>query len=262
MSGQYSIKREAILAAARQLLAEQRSGVGVRLDEVARRAGTSKATIYRYFLDKRALLAEAGFSEPEPGARERILDAAGRVIPRHGLDRVTMHRIAEEANVSPPTLYWHFRNKEDLLLAVVERLAQSINPPGLIGEPRSTDAPERALAAFMAVAMEAQAAHLDLFRTLLVEVGNRPELASVLYERVVGPLWGAVAAYMELQVTRGEFKLGHPLLRVVALAGMVTFYNLARRNFGRRAELPPPEVAAHDFLDIFLEGVRNDRHGS
>ncbi|HEY3078362.1 MAG TPA: TetR/AcrR family transcriptional regulator [Chloroflexota bacterium] len=263
MSIRYSTKRAAIAAAARELVAERGSADAVVLDEVAARAGTTKATIYRHFADKAALMAEVGAPLGEAsGARGRILVAAVRVIPRHGLAGATMERIAEEAGVSPPTLYWHFKSKDDLLVGVVEHVADQLHLLALLGEAPSPDDPGRTLTQVVAQAMQAQTAYVDVMRTMIVEVGNHPELAAVLYERVLSRLWGGLSGFMELQAAQGRFRPGHPLLRVVAMVGMVTFYNLARRNFGDRVDLPPHAEAAAELTRIFLEGVVDGRRGS
>jgi AcrR family transcriptional regulator len=260
MSVRYSTKRDAIAAAARALFAERGSADAVVLDEVAARAGTTKATIYRHFADKAALMAAVGAPlEEVSGGRGRILEAATRVIPRHGLAGATMERIAEEAGVSPPTLYWHFKSKDDLLVGVVEHVAGQFDAMILLGEAPSPDDPGPALALFAARAMQTQLAFVDFMRTMVVEVGNHPELAAVLYERVLARIWGGLSGFMEQQAREGRFRPGHPLLRVVAVVGMHTFYNLARRNFGDRVDLPPPEEAAAELTRIFLEGVVDGR---
>src|SRR5688500_10596340 len=104
-------RREQILAAARELLHERGPAGPMTLDDVGRRAGTTKATLYRYFPSKAALLAELrpGAAEP-PGRRELLLDAALQVVRRHGLAGATTERIAAEAGLSPAALYWHFES--------------------------------------------------------------------------------------------------------------------------------------------------------
>jgi AcrR family transcriptional regulator len=60
--------------------------------------------------------------------RERILDAAARVMETRGLARATTKQIAGAAGYSEATLYKHFDDKSELLLAVLdERL------PALVG---------------------------------------------------------------------------------------------------------------------------------
>ena len=53
--------------------------------------------------------------------RDLILDAAYTMLSRRGYHEATMGKIARKAGVSHGTLYWHFKSKEDLFFAVLER---------------------------------------------------------------------------------------------------------------------------------------------
>ena len=53
------------------------------------------------------------------GTRERIVEAAERVVRERGLARTTTKEIARAAGYSEGTLYKHFESKEDLFLAVL-----------------------------------------------------------------------------------------------------------------------------------------------
>lgn len=226
------------------------------MDELAARAGIAKATIYRRFGSKAAIVRAAG-GVPEAAARERIVEAALRAIPRRGLAATTMQQIAREAGVASPSLYWHFKSKDELLLAAVDHLASQLNPESLLAEMPRLDDPRATLAAFMGRALETQVAYVDFVRTMMVEVGNQPELAAAVFDRVVRRMWGALTTYLDIQVAAGAFRPGHSLLRVIALAGAGIFFNLARRNFGSHLDLPPTSVAVDEFLGIFLDGVRS-----
>lgn len=52
---------------------------------------------------------------------ETILDAAGRLFTTEGYHRTGMERIADEAEVSVGTVYFYFKNKEDLLVKLLDR---------------------------------------------------------------------------------------------------------------------------------------------
>ncbi|NYI05738.1 TetR/AcrR family transcriptional regulator [Allostreptomyces psammosilenae] len=52
--------------------------------------------------------------------RERILDAAAEILRTRGVVQATTKEIARAAEVSEPTLYKYFGDKERLLLAVLE----------------------------------------------------------------------------------------------------------------------------------------------
>jgi AcrR family transcriptional regulator len=53
-------------------------------------------------------------------SREDILVAAADVLQRNGYDATTMKDIAAAVNLTAASLYHHFRNKDALLLAVLE----------------------------------------------------------------------------------------------------------------------------------------------
>lgn len=54
--------------------------------------------------------------------REKIVDAARRVMQKKGLSQATTKEIAQAAGVSEGSLYNHFKNKSDLFLCVLQEL--------------------------------------------------------------------------------------------------------------------------------------------
>src|ERR1700721_1383605 len=58
-------------------------------------------------------------------ARTRILDAAMLVFRRHGFRRSSIEQAAEAAGLTRQALYHHFKSKEELFRAVIERLYES-----------------------------------------------------------------------------------------------------------------------------------------
>lgn len=54
--------------------------------------------------------------------RESILDAAELEFLENGVSRTTLERIARRAGVTRGAVYWHFRDKNDLFAAMVERV--------------------------------------------------------------------------------------------------------------------------------------------
>jgi AcrR family transcriptional regulator len=67
--------------------------------------------------------------QPDPASADgnalyrRIIRAAEELFKKSGFRGVTMEGVARDAAVSKVTLYSHFRNKEDLFLAVCSRMA-------------------------------------------------------------------------------------------------------------------------------------------
>jgi AcrR family transcriptional regulator len=64
-----------------------------------------------------------------PLHRDAIVDAALRIVDREGLEGATMRRVAEELGTTPSALYWHVRNKQELLQFVLDRVIGEIELP-------------------------------------------------------------------------------------------------------------------------------------
>ena len=52
--------------------------------------------------------------------RQKILAAAEKCISKEGFDKLSIRRITELANISNGALYIHFRNKQDIILGLLE----------------------------------------------------------------------------------------------------------------------------------------------
>lgn len=57
--------------------------------------------------------------------RERILDAAEAIASSEGVGKLTMRRIGAELGNDPTAVYRHFRNKQELLIHLADRLFAS-----------------------------------------------------------------------------------------------------------------------------------------
>jgi TetR/AcrR family tetracycline transcriptional repressor len=66
--------------------------------------------------------------------RAQVIDEALVLLDEVGLDGFSTRRLAQRLGVEQPTLYWHFKRKEDLLTAMAEA---SLAPHGLIALPTS-----------------------------------------------------------------------------------------------------------------------------
>ncbi|MDX1994901.1 MAG: TetR/AcrR family transcriptional regulator [bacterium] len=54
--------------------------------------------------------------------KDRILETAVRLFNEQGTGAVSTNHIAEAAGISPGNLYYHFRNKEEIIRAIFEKL--------------------------------------------------------------------------------------------------------------------------------------------
>src|SRR5690242_8978859 len=58
--------------------------------------------------------------------REALVDAAMAIADEHGLEALSIRRLAKEVGVTPMAIYWHVADKEALLEALGERMFSQI----------------------------------------------------------------------------------------------------------------------------------------
>ncbi|MGA4987379.1 TetR/AcrR family transcriptional regulator [Nonomuraea bangladeshensis] len=83
---------------------------------------------------------------PPLTSREQILAAARRIIDRDGWEKLSVRRLAAELGIGATTVYHHVRDREDLLIQLLNQHADQTLSPDLPAEPR-----ERIVAAAVAI---------------------------------------------------------------------------------------------------------------
>jgi len=59
--------------------------------------------------------------------REEIIDVSKELLLKDGFNKISMRKIAKRVNVTATSIYLHFKNKDDLLLALIEESIQNLN---------------------------------------------------------------------------------------------------------------------------------------
>src|SRR5205814_9047756 len=107
--------RERIMREATRVLAR---GGQPSVAEIAKAAGVSRTTFYRAFASRAGLL-QALELEPEPGARQRVLEVAARLLRTQTLTDLSMDELASEAGISRANLYRLFPGNAALFRAIL-----------------------------------------------------------------------------------------------------------------------------------------------
>lgn len=114
-----------------------------------------------------------------------ILEAACRVVARHGFQGATIDRVAEEAGIAKGTVYLYFHTKEELLKAAVEQGIQTFTDQVRSAVEEVHDPLEK-LCRLVDVSLKLSDVHRDFFKTLLLErnflaaAPDHPEAARML----------------------------------------------------------------------------------
>lgn len=73
--------------------------------------------------------AEVGQNKGVALTREKILDTALDVLRTYGLADLSMRRLASELSVAPGALYYHVKNKQELLASLATSLLDEVHLP-------------------------------------------------------------------------------------------------------------------------------------
>jgi AcrR family transcriptional regulator len=121
-----------------------------------------------------SLAVSAAEDAPRPRLdAERILDAAEAIVRTEGVGRLTMRRIGAELRADPTAVYRHFRNKDELLVQLADRLFGT--HPEL--DPDLTW--REMFKAELRHALNRYRSHPDLARLLAVQPDDTPSLQGI-----------------------------------------------------------------------------------
>ena len=62
-----------------------------------------------------------------------VVDAALKLVETEGGDALTMRRLASELDVATTTIYWHVGNRDELVVALIARLAERMGASEITG---------------------------------------------------------------------------------------------------------------------------------
>ena len=147
--------------------------------------------------------------------RTQILDAAITVFSEKGFHRATIKEIARVAGIADGTIYTYFASKDEVLLAVLDRLNETTarRQQFVLGD-------EQDLKAFFRAYLQQRMALLwpnaEVFRAVLPELLVNGELRRLYYEQVLAPTIAVGEQFFQAQ--NEQLQINIPLT-VRAIAG-------------------------------------------
>src|SRR5947209_416226 len=147
--------------------------------------------------------------------RKQILDAATRVFAEKGFHRATIKEIARVAGIADGTIYTYFASKDEVLLAVLDRLNETTERKQqfVLGD-------EQDLKAFFRAYLQQRMALLwpnaEVFRAVLPELLVNGELRRQYYEQVLAPTIAVGEQFFQAQSEQLQINIP---LTVRAIAG-------------------------------------------
>ncbi|MCW2614470.1 MAG: TetR/AcrR family transcriptional regulator [Frankiales bacterium] len=157
---------------------------------------------------------------------DRIVDASLRVLARRGLRKLSMTDIGDEANVSRGTLYRYFASRDDVLVALEERMLQTLEAEleqAVEALPDDSDRVPAVLGALQS--------HRQRFPALDDLVESQPRLVLDFFTREFDALLELLTTYLHPALTRtsavhtgamSERQLAEVLLRLALTADVIS----------------------------------------
>ncbi|MFD0269007.1 TetR/AcrR family transcriptional regulator [Streptomyces sp. NPDC127106] len=152
-------------------------------------------------------------------SRDRIVEAAGALVDAEGLEAVSTRRLAAALGVSGPSLYNHFRTKDEILDAVADAVSARVDLSAFEGPAGVGPHWREALRAWAHSYRDALADHPNIVPVLARGPGRRPaglRLADAVFGAMTAAGWppaqatriGALMRYFILGSAMGSFARG------------------------------------------------------
>jgi len=186
---------------------------------------------------------------PGKSTKQRILDTALVEFATRGFDGAKVDRIAARARVNKAMLYYHFRSKAELYLAILREqfggLGEAVASVRVAGVP-----PDLQLRRFIeAIAREAVARpHFpSIWLREIAEGGRHVDADVVLALRRVLETLGAILADGH---RAGLFRPAHPLVIQISVVAPLMFFAASAPFRARLGRLVPPPLKTPELDDV------------
>ncbi len=182
---------------------------------------------------------------------QHILETATRLFIERGYRGLAMRQIAEALGVSKAALYYYFKDKEELLLAILNAHLEAMEEDfqRVLAEPGHTRQKVHALMRCILAQPAEQRAVIRLFSQEKAHLSPaaRQVFERAYHERFIRP----IVRLLEQGMEKGELRSVNPWLAAWALLGMMYPYFYPHYS----NSLPPAEEVIAPLAEIFLEGL-------
>ena len=190
--------------------------------------------------------------------QKNVLDAAMALSLKKNLQDITLDDLARESGVSAFQIAMHYKSRDRILIAVLDRELESIaafaSPPEL-RMPGENLRDEVGLLA--RVMLEQYRSSLPFMSRLLAEAMRDPEAGDVFYRNFIQRGRQLFTEFLEIRKARGELRedLDLEMAAAVFLAALTSVFLVMEVIGGKRVEVIGDDRLIGSMSDIFLEGI-------
>lgn len=193
---------------------------------------------------------------------QQILEAAFRVFGRRGLHRATLDDVAREAGITKGTIYLYFPSKAGLFTAMLRARITAVIPTVEESDGRAEPPLEDRLAAIGRDLYRflSSPAYLAMFRTVVGEAAQFPEVAAEVYREGVLAANRRLAAVIQAGIRTGACQGVDPMIAARAFVGMFLVFAISQRLLGGERIYPIADDAiVKTVTAIYLNGLLTSR---
>jgi TetR/AcrR family transcriptional regulator len=189
--------------------------------------------------------------------RVQILDVATGIFARQGFQGATTREIAQRAGVTEALVFRHFRTKEVLYWAVIERKIIAAAGAERMRALLSSGMDDRqVLSAVAAQILEHRAKDETLSRLLIYSALESHDLSGRFFRKYVAECFEILADFIRKRISEGRFIRVNPVLAARGFLGMVVYHSWIQELYGgkRYQDFSVKEVS-ETFADLWLQGM-------
>ncbi len=188
----------------------------------------------------------------ETGVREEILAVAMRMFIQQGYHGLAMRQISEAVGVSKAALYYYFKDKEELFLAILNSYLNDMESSIDAIRAKSGSSADQ-ITQFVESVLRQPAEQRALTRLASQEMGqlsaaSRKKFDKLYHEKFIGKL----TAILQEGMDRGEFQSLNAEIATWSLLGIMYPYFYPTHS----GEKPIPAGTIQEIVSIYLNGVK------
>jgi AcrR family transcriptional regulator len=187
----------------------------------------------------------------DSGLREQILATAKSLFIQHGYHGLAMRQISEAVGVSKAALYYHFKDKEELFIAI---LSSNLNEIETAIDYIQTQqiAYREQIVLFVEYVLNQPAEQRAIIRLgsqEMVQLGaaSRQKFDKTYHDQFIGKIQNI----FQNGINHGEFRAIDPAIATWALLGMMYPYFYPAHSGAKQLS----QEAIHQIISIYLNGV-------
>lgn len=191
--------------------------------------------------------------------RERLLAAAGRVFCAKGVTSTSLDDIAREAGVTRGAIYWHFKNKTDLIEALWTRTKMPLDEAWGTCCPAANHDP-LGLIRQNAIGMLRRAATDEntrqIYNILFHKCESVDDAEPILARRMASRKECAptIESFFKAAVETGQLPAGLDVR--MAMAGFFSYLDGLIYNWFLHPDVIRLDELAEHYVDVYIEGLK------